>query len=652
MQGAGETVDPRENPPTSGIVWHDSHMRKSGSNPTRNRTRSAWVGGGPGPPGWEASSLTTTPPRPLEWIKVYPERTIIFYGVVHVTETQPSPMRCRAASRMLLPLICLATVLASATRTLAICPTSCKCDDDTLVVTCVQANLDVIPITLNPSIQRLVLRGNRVKTVDAAFQFYSELQYVDLSDNQLVTIPTRSFEAQRKLVELHLYHNRISSISNHTFVGLRALTVLSLRRNFLEEFPDQLFSSLSRLEELDLGQNRISRVDPRAFTGLASLKILYLDDNQLKAVPTPSFALLGSLAELHIGLNGFSQLPDDTFAGLGKLAVLDLSGAGLINISEHAFRGLAGLRYLGLVDNSLSAVPTSQLSSLSRLEELNIGQNDFPVLRQNAFKGLTNLRKLDISGAAMLQNVEKGALADNLNLETLILSSNKKLTSVEEGSLAGLPNLRHLVLRDNAFTVFPETLATWPELRKLDLADNPLECRCGLVWLRDLLSRRNATQVLCMAPPHLKERPLPSLSKDELGCALHDTRRQAIIGALCGSGVALLAVLGFLTYRYRRRFQAALKDYKWNNRAISRKEHEYQKTFSDEDYILELFAASSPSSAAGVFFLPGGGGEGRGRRAQQASNGHPCGECRPHDNGLARRHDVVCAVRYQNGHRQ
>ncbi|KAJ8869871.1 hypothetical protein PR048_028880 [Dryococelus australis] len=31
--GAGETGDPRENPPTSGVVRHDSHMRKSGSGP-------------------------------------------------------------------------------------------------------------------------------------------------------------------------------------------------------------------------------------------------------------------------------------------------------------------------------------------------------------------------------------------------------------------------------------------------------------------------------------------------------------------------------------------------------------------------------------------------------------------------------------------
>ncbi|KAJ8888447.1 hypothetical protein PR048_007937 [Dryococelus australis] len=42
---ARETEDPRENPPTNGIVRHDSHMRKSGSVPAENETRFAQVGG-------------------------------------------------------------------------------------------------------------------------------------------------------------------------------------------------------------------------------------------------------------------------------------------------------------------------------------------------------------------------------------------------------------------------------------------------------------------------------------------------------------------------------------------------------------------------------------------------------------------------------
>ncbi|KAJ8879194.1 hypothetical protein PR048_019800 [Dryococelus australis] len=52
---AVETGDPRENSPISSIVRHDSHVRKSGSDPAGYRTRYA-VG--------EAGSLTATSPRP------------------------------------------------------------------------------------------------------------------------------------------------------------------------------------------------------------------------------------------------------------------------------------------------------------------------------------------------------------------------------------------------------------------------------------------------------------------------------------------------------------------------------------------------------------------------------------------------------------
>ncbi|KAJ8881478.1 hypothetical protein PR048_017959 [Dryococelus australis] len=50
---AGETGDPRENPPTNGIVRHDSHMRKSGvTRPEIEPGSPCW---------WEASRLTRQP---------------------------------------------------------------------------------------------------------------------------------------------------------------------------------------------------------------------------------------------------------------------------------------------------------------------------------------------------------------------------------------------------------------------------------------------------------------------------------------------------------------------------------------------------------------------------------------------------------------
>ncbi|CAH1983861.1 unnamed protein product [Acanthoscelides obtectus] len=465
------------------------------------------------------------------------------------------------------------------------CPPGCECNDDTFVVQCVHGRLDVIPITLNPAIQRLVLKSNRIRSVDSALQFYRDLRYIDLSSNHLVSIPSGNFLYQERLQELHLYNNTLSSINTTTFQGLKSLTVLNLRKNYLDELPKRLFSTLTKIEELDLGENSISRIDPLAFDGLRNLRVLYLDDNNLSMVPTPTFSVIGSLAELHVGHNGFTILPDDSFKGLSKLTVLDIRSAGLSNISLNAFRGLTMLRSLNLADNRLQQIPTAQLQHLVRLEELTIGQNEFTVLEKGAFKGLSNLVKIDITSAINLERIEKGAFSDNLNLETIILVSNKRLESLEDGVLVGLPNLRRLVLRENSFKTLSESVTSWNELKALELTDNPINCDCQLLWLLKSISSRNLTNVQCSTPLQLRDRSLRTLTADDLGCSFRDPRQQAIIITFCVSATILLGLLCLFLFRYRLKVREALKDYKWNKRAISRKEHEYQKTFSDEDYI-------------------------------------------------------------------
>ncbi|KAJ8866721.1 hypothetical protein PR048_032582 [Dryococelus australis] len=56
---AGETGEPRENPPTSGIVRHDSHMLRSGSDPAGNRTRRRIAA--TACPGWVSPRPTANP---------------------------------------------------------------------------------------------------------------------------------------------------------------------------------------------------------------------------------------------------------------------------------------------------------------------------------------------------------------------------------------------------------------------------------------------------------------------------------------------------------------------------------------------------------------------------------------------------------------
>ena len=76
------------------------------------------------------------------------------------------------------------------------CMVGCRCNNTMLVATCNTSNLDMVPITLNPHITKLLIHNSRIKLIDDSFQFYEALVILDLSRNQITTIQDRAFISQ------------------------------------------------------------------------------------------------------------------------------------------------------------------------------------------------------------------------------------------------------------------------------------------------------------------------------------------------------------------------------------------------------------------------------------------------------------------------
>ena len=73
-------------------------------------------------------------------------------------------------------MIALMMLVISATSTWhgteAFCPFKCHCDDQKMKVICTsEANLDIIPITLNPGIKEIHLRENQIRYVTLTYIF-------------------------------------------------------------------------------------------------------------------------------------------------------------------------------------------------------------------------------------------------------------------------------------------------------------------------------------------------------------------------------------------------------------------------------------------------------------------------------------------------
>jgi Leucine-rich repeat (LRR) protein len=82
------------------------------------------------------------------------------------------------------------------------------------------------------------------RTVDASFQFYGQLEFVDFSGNEMVELPDKCFAKQQKLTHLKMDDNQIANVTNQTFMGLKSLTLLSMRGNKLPGLEDKLFAYL------------------------------------------------------------------------------------------------------------------------------------------------------------------------------------------------------------------------------------------------------------------------------------------------------------------------------------------------------------------------------------------------------------------------
>ena len=94
-------------------------------------------------------------------------------------------------------------------------------------------------------------------------QRLTRLVHLDLSENEIETIPRRAFAGPNLDIVLMFQHKTLSS-------GLEALDFLALNHNKLTALAASHFDGLPSLSSLELDYNRIAKIDKAAFNGLES----------------------------------------------------------------------------------------------------------------------------------------------------------------------------------------------------------------------------------------------------------------------------------------------------------------------------------------------------------------------------------------------
>lgn len=200
------------------------------------------------------------------------------------------------------------------------------------------------------------------------------IKILNVTHNNIRTIPKGTFPKLYELHTLDFSHNRIKTISTTVFQPLLSLRSINLSHNALEDLKSTTFGTLPTVLELFLNRNSIRKINAATFVKMSSLSHLDLSDNDIAQIPTIPI----SLSSLTVSRNKIKNVgPDRAWPSMNALLSLDLSHNELgDSLDAGSFSKLLSLQSLILDYNSITVPPASAVSQLVSTRHLSLKVSD------------------------------------------------------------------------------------------------------------------------------------------------------------------------------------------------------------------------------------------------------------------------------------
>ncbi|XP_072333498.1 transforming growth factor beta activator LRRC32-like [Scyliorhinus torazame] len=238
------------------------------------------------------------------------------------------------------------------------------------------------------------------------FRSMNSLRFVNLSKNCLHSFVIGEMNVLNSLVELDLSTNALQNLSLARN-SLNLLEKLSLQDNYLQTLPSNIFRALNRIRILNLRKNKINICGGThkheedmdgcvSFSRIIPLGYLNLQNNNIQYLPPHAFHQT-PLVELDISMNPGIHIHPEGLSGLEDLLTyLSLEDNGLPSLSVN-LSYFSNLRTLDLSENQLTELLIT--SNSLPLETMDLRNNSFTALQETSLKLLNGtLRTLLLSG--------------------------------------------------------------------------------------------------------------------------------------------------------------------------------------------------------------------------------------------------------------
>ncbi|CAG9782415.1 unnamed protein product [Diatraea saccharalis] len=374
----------------------------------------------------------------------------------------------------------LALAIICAAVEAEICPTTCSCDNTRLscLNTTVQGGNLTRALIANygSNLQEITWTNSDINyIIIGAFEGLYNLEYIDLSRNEIKRTENKLFNELTRLKHLNISRNKLNDIPRLTFIDLENLEVLDVSHNDLQVIPFQVFAPLSRLQYLDISYNRIATFLDFYFNPNRQLKSLFLNNNSLVKITSNALVNLNKLETLDISSNKLEYIPKNMFDYFEQLRNLNLSYNHFQNISSNSFKNLKKLRWLDMGGNRLRLLPPMLFHNNENLKTLYLDHTEITVIQNTNFKGLNNLQELYIRNNSHLREIEPFVFQDTLSIT-------------------------HLDISANLLSFLPLSMKQLEQLQELRISNNPWACDCRMAWFAGWVDQR------------------PQIIKSDLGC--------------------------------------------------------------------------------------------------------------------------------------
>ncbi|XP_013992474.1 transforming growth factor beta activator LRRC32 isoform X2 [Salmo salar] len=405
----------------------------------------------------------------------------------------------------------------------------------------------------------------------------NKLMYLDLSRNRLMSINTTGTADEMehfrdtfvphtqsggtsrhqdlsKLMYLNMSYNQINSIPQSFFCSMVSLEHLNISNNCIRAFSVDQESPLNSLKTLDLSYNALQKLSFGENT-LRSLQELFLQGNVLRNMDFGLFQRLPSIRGLHLQQNYLKVCPSQRKPPLTDHNSQDPSGC-------VSFASIPSLHFLNLSGNSLEVLPPYAFNG-TMLRLLDLSLNPGLDIHQNSFSGLEN----SLTHLSLRENH-----ITELNTDLSLLSS-LKFVDLSTNKLSVLhlwnkePSIESLNLQNNNLVTleYDTVMVLERTLKTLYMGSNPLSC-CSNPRFLNMLQRSNVVvpdiaTVTCqyMENSELVELNIRSVTQEQ--CQKLDSKSASIIVIVVMALVLIvvLVVLSKVCHLRRRKLNSSFR---------------------------------------------------------------------------------------------